>query len=152
MSYAAIQTAAIALVKTVDPFDDNPTWVTAGDDTILTAGVTAAAIFTPGGIGPEEDLQQWSYRAYEMIVNVLVRIGETEADTFASFVTLRDALILAIEKTPHLGLANALESNLESEGEPVWVYERTPDSGPVFLMQTLRWSVSYLTALSGGEF
>lgn len=152
MSYATIEAAAITLVKTVSPFTANPTWVTAGDDTILTAGVTAAAIFSPGNIGPEEDLQQYSYREYEMIVALLVRIGETEAATFASFVTLRDALILAIEKTPHLGLAGALESSLQSESEPVWVYERTPDSGPVFLMQTLRWSVSYLTALSGGEF
>lgn len=152
MSYANLQTAAAALIKTVVPFVTNPTWVTLGDSSILVKGVDAAAILYPGGFADEEDENQNSYRAYEIVLDLLVRYGENEAATWASMVTLRDAVIHAIEETPHLGLSYALESSLRSEGDPAWLYERESSSGPVFMLQTMRWTFHLLMSLSGGEF
>lgn len=149
--YATLQTAAITLVRGLTRFAGHPEQVTASDDRILDAGISSAVIFFPDVVEAEEDEQTYSYRGYTMQLHLFVRADGADVDTWADLVALRDEIIELEEIYPHLNLSDALESTIQADAEPQFIYDTT-SSGPAFLTQILRWTVYRLTPLSGGVF
>jgi hypothetical protein len=146
MSYANVESTILGILANVSGLSDKT--VTAGDESVLDRGVTAAAIVYAGGLTTTPIQAYLSETSWTCNIVFLTRYT-TAADTHTTFVALRDRIITAL-KTLHPDVANPDVANpyalkLESigtAGDPQDVPMRgNPDSGPVFRAQTLTVSV-----------
>jgi hypothetical protein len=160
MSYAECRDGVKTILQALTGTFTNTWQVTAGDYQVLDKGLPPtkpyAAVLTAGSFDSDEAIYYQSTKHWDVMIDLFVRYTTSE-ETNSRFDSTRDAVIGQLDKYPSLnnvsGVTNVVVS---ASGDPVQINHKavsgSVETGPTFMVQTLRVNVTQRVALSGGEY
>lgn len=125
-----------------------------GSYQMLDKGVTYAAVLLPGKFDNESNSYN-SLHLDDVLIDVFVRYSSDAATNWDNFAAFRDAVRDKLEGYPSLnGLDGVQQVLINADEDPTAIIkgEGKAATGPVFIMQRLRVTISQRVALSTGEY
>lgn len=127
--------------------------VDVGNYQMLDKGVICAAVILPGKFSGQDGSYE-EVRSDEVLVDLFYRYKADAGSNWDAFTLFRDAVRNKLKSYPTLnGLSGVSQVavNADEDPEPV-VKSKSPEAGPVFILQRLRVTVSQRVAQSTGEY
>ena len=127
--------------------------VDVGSFQMLDKGVRFAAVLLPGKFDNESNSGNSLHRD-DVLVDLFARYDKDAATNWDNFTSFRDAIVQQLEGYPSLnGLDGVQQVLISADEDPVPVTKsKSPEMGPIFIVQRLRLTVSQRVALTTGEY
>ncbi len=125
-----------------------------GSYQMLDKGVQFAAVLLPGRIGdPGADSYSVIHQD-DVLMDLFARYDSDAATNWDNFTIFRDAIRAKLEGYPTLnGLTGVQKVTVAADDDPGAIVKgKSPEAGPIFIIQRLRVQVSQRTELTTGEY
>lgn len=152
MTYSTAEGAVQTLIRTAASFSGHSERVTLGDFRVLDSGIPSCVILYPGNFEAEQKRPEHLYRTYEVMADIMVRFDDTETAAWSDLKTLRGEIVAIEENYPTLNHTSGITfTGLSTAAAPDFIHQKD-STGPVWLMQTLIFTVTVRRILTTGEF
>ena len=127
--------------------------VDVGSYQMLDKGVKCAAVILPGRFVSQDGSYE-DVRNEDILVDLFYRYDSDAGTNWDNFTTFRDAVRDKLKSYPTLnGLTGVSQVNVSAEDDPEPVVKsKSPESGPVFIVQRLRVTVTQRVRMTEGEY
>lgn len=124
-----------------------------GSYQMLDKGVKCAAVILPGRFVSQDGSYE-DVRNEDVLIDLFYRYDSDAGTNWDNFTTFRDAVRDKLKSYPTLnGLTGVSQVNVSAEDDPEPVVKsKSPESGPVFIVQRLRVTVTQRVRMTEGEY
>lgn len=124
-----------------------------GSYQMLDKGVVYAAVLLPGKFSSEDGSYE-DVRSEDILLDLFARYEKDAGTNWDNFTLFRDAVRDKLKAYPTLnGLTGVSQVSVSADEDPDAVAKsKNPETGPVFILQRLRITVTQRVALSAGEY
>lgn len=124
-----------------------------GNYQMLDKGVLYAAVLLPGKFSSEDGSYE-DVRKEDVLLDLFAKYISDAGTNWDTFTAFRDAVRDKLKSYPTLnGLTGVSQVSVVADEDPDAVTKsKNPESGPVFILQRLRITVTQRVAMSSGEY